>query len=301
MSEFNGAWRVDSQRVPTGSIMIGSRKFQSLLFTKLVFESASGARDHTAQKSRNSDFFSLTFAPSQPLSMRCNGTEFQLAQNQMLFWSSRDDVSFEVEQGCDFANLLFPKRVLEDHLPNFDSSFHRFDKDCASRNLAEAYFTSLAENASMLTDSDESHIETAATSMLLNLLHTHGRLNYSNEKRISTLNDALRIIDRNLKCFDLTPHFIASHLGISVRKLHYLFRGSDYSVMATIRKKRLQKAREDLSNPAAIDHLSITHIAYRWAFSDPAQFCSAFKSEFGESPKRFRQKLMSQSRDLLTP
>ncbi|MEM6580756.1 MAG: hypothetical protein AAF699_05765, partial [Pseudomonadota bacterium] len=44
LSEFNGAWRVDSRRAPTGSIMIGSRGFQNLLFTKLHFESASGAR-----------------------------------------------------------------------------------------------------------------------------------------------------------------------------------------------------------------------------------------------------------------
>lgn len=300
LSEFNGAWRVDSRRAPTGSIMIGSRGFQNLLFTKLHFESASGARDHTARKSGKNDFFSLTFAPSKPLSMRCNGTEFLLAPNQMLFWSSRDDVSFDVKQDCDFANLLFPKRVLEDHLPNFDSSFHRFDKDCASHNLAEAYFTSLAENASMLADSDESHIETAATSMLLNLLHTHGRLNYSNEKRISTLNDALRIIDKNLKCFDLTPQFIADHLGISVRKLHYLFQNSEHSVMTTIRKKRLQKAKEDLANPATMDQLSITHIAYRWAFSDPAQFCSTFKAAFGESPKRFRQRSINNVQNFLT-
>lgn len=293
LSEFNGAWRVDGRKVPTGSVHIGSRRFQNLLFTKLYFESISSARDHTSQTCADTDFFSLTFSPSNAFHLTCNNKRLHLAPNQMLLWSSRDELSFDVNQNCYFANLLFPRQILADQLPSFDSSFHLFDENCPASNLAEAYFASLAKNASLLVNIDDSYIEATATSMLLNLLHTIGRLNYSKQQHLSTFNDALRVIDRNLKHAELTPNFVADELGISVRKLHYLFRSTDHSVMATIRKKRLKKAREDLANPAMIDQLSITHIAYRWAFSDPAYFCNAFKSEFGENPRKFRKRLVS--------
>ena len=45
----------------------------------------------------------------------------------------------------------------------------------------------------------------------------------------------------------------------------------------------------DLANGVLLDRLSITEIAYRWAFADPAQFSRAFRQAYGESPGSFRK------------
>ena len=82
---------------------------------------------------------------------------------------------------------------------------------------------------------------------------------------------------------------IAAEVGVSLRKLHYAFSQTDKTVMGHIRSRRLASARQDLANGVLLDRLSITEIAYRWAFADPAQFSRAFRQAYGESPGSFRK------------
>ena len=80
---------------------------------------------------------------------------------------------------------------------------------------------------------------------------------------------------------------VAAAIGISTRYLHRVFESSEKSVSTHIRAKRLQRAREDLSD----EHLhqkSISAIAIRNGFANQSSFATSFKKEFSVSPRSVR-------------
>jgi AraC-like DNA-binding protein len=93
---------------------------------------------------------------------------------------------------------------------------------------------------------------------------------------------------RNLGRVDLDPDLIASACGISTRYLHELFRDTNQTIGQWIRDQRLDACHAQLRDPA--NRLTVAEIAYRFGFSDHAQFSRAFKGHFGMSPKELRDR-----------
>jgi AraC-like DNA-binding protein len=93
---------------------------------------------------------------------------------------------------------------------------------------------------------------------------------------------------RNLSRVDLDPDLIASACGISTRYLHELFRDTKQTIGQWIRDQRLEACHAQLRDPA--NRLTVTEIAYRFGFSDHAQFSRAFRGHFGMSPKELRDR-----------
>jgi AraC-like DNA-binding protein len=93
---------------------------------------------------------------------------------------------------------------------------------------------------------------------------------------------------RNLGRADLDPDLIARACGISTRYLHELFRDTHQTIGQWIRTQRLDACHAQLGDPA--NRLTVTEIAYRFGFSDHAQFSRAFRSHFGMSPKELRDR-----------
>ncbi|MEV0175779.1 helix-turn-helix domain-containing protein [Streptomyces sp. NPDC050803] len=94
-------------------------------------------------------------------------------------------------------------------------------------------------------------------------------------------------IDHNLADPELRPAALAAHHHISVRTLHQLFRDEPESVATTIRHRRLEHCRADLTNPA-LRHLPIGEIAARWGFRHPADFSRTFRNTYGIPPSELR-------------
>lgn len=93
----------------------------------------------------------------------------------------------------------------------------------------------------------------------------------------------------------LSPALIAAAASISVRHLHRIFAAKGCTVTAWIRERRLERCRTDLADPGLRER-NITDIAFYWGFSDSAHFSHCFKQEFGVSPREFRGKVWSDSR-----
>jgi AraC-like DNA-binding protein len=96
-----------------------------------------------------------------------------------------------------------------------------------------------------------------------------------------------RFIRRNLPNPSLCPELIARSCGISTRYLHELFRASGSSVSRWIREHRLVASERDLRRFGR--KISIAELAYRWGFSDQAQFSRHFKGYFGRTPTESRR------------
>ncbi|MET8957947.1 AraC family transcriptional regulator [Streptomyces sp. NPDC004096] len=106
-----------------------------------------------------------------------------------------------------------------------------------------------------------------------------------------TVEAAKSFIEKNIIIADLSPSMIAQTLGVSLRTLHRSFAETDDSVMALVRRRRLQGAHDELLRTGSA--ISVSEIAARWHFSDASHFIRQFKSSYGASPaaylRRFQQ------------
>lgn len=105
--------------------------------------------------------------------------------------------------------------------------------------------------------------------------------------RAAHLNRIDQFIRANLKNTDLAPDLIAECCGISKRYLHDLFKDVNGTVSQQIRDQRLMAARDRLGS---VGDVSMADVAYRFGFSDQAQFSRLFKAKFSMTPSDFRAK-----------
>lgn len=94
------------------------------------------------------------------------------------------------------------------------------------------------------------------------------------------------LIDRHLTEPELTPHWLARRLGVSLRTLQ-----ADVAVLGTtptalIRTRRLDLARRRLAQrrPAAGRPVTVAEIAYASGFNDISYFNRCFRQAFGCAP-----------------
>jgi AraC-like DNA-binding protein len=86
---------------------------------------------------------------------------------------------------------------------------------------------------------------------------------------------------------ELSPERAASACTISVRYLHELFRDTNQTFGAWVREQRLSAAKLAIEDRA--NNQTIAEIAYRWGFSDQAQFSRLFRAAFGATASDYRQ------------
>ncbi|MEV7968120.1 helix-turn-helix domain-containing protein [Sphaerisporangium sp. NPDC088356] len=98
-------------------------------------------------------------------------------------------------------------------------------------------------------------------------------------------------IERQLGDPHLSPQSISIACQISVRHLHRLFEGEELTVSAWIRRRRLERCRRDLGDPALL-HRPIHALAAHWGLTDPAQFSRIFRAAYGISPSEYRQQAL---------
>lgn len=103
---------------------------------------------------------------------------------------------------------------------------------------------------------------------------------------------ALQLIDGQLQEEGLTPGLLAKQLRLSRRRLYQVFEAQGETVSRCIQARRLARVARDLLSER-LEHQSITHIAFKWGFSDSAHFSRAFKRHFALSPRAFRARAPS--------
>lgn len=91
---------------------------------------------------------------------------------------------------------------------------------------------------------------------------------------------------------ELSPGMIAAAHHISPRYLHMLFRDEGATVASWIRQRRLERSRQELSDPASTSR-PVARIAARWGFSSASHFSHAFKTAYGMPPQEYRQQVLS--------
>ncbi len=98
----------------------------------------------------------------------------------------------------------------------------------------------------------------------------------------------MAFIQQRLDDPELTPQSIAAAHGISLSYLHRLFEDESETVAAFIRRRRLERARFDLADPAQAD-TPVHTVAARWGFARATDFARAFRAAYGIAPGDFRK------------
>ena len=95
-------------------------------------------------------------------------------------------------------------------------------------------------------------------------------------------------IEQHLGDADLSPGMVAAAHHVSVRYLHRLFAAQDTTVAAWIRRRRLERCRRDLADPA-LGAVPVSAVAVRWGLADPAHFSRLFRYAYGLPPAEYRR------------
>jgi len=95
-------------------------------------------------------------------------------------------------------------------------------------------------------------------------------------------------IEEHLRNPELSPSFIARHMGLSDRYLRMIFALSGESPSAYILRRRLEECAAQLRDPRWQNH-SITNIAFSWGFNSAPHFARSFRAKFLLSPREYRQ------------
>lgn len=90
----------------------------------------------------------------------------------------------------------------------------------------------------------------------------------------------------------LSPGMIATAHHISVRTLHRLYEAEGQTIAASIRRRRLERCRQDLLDPGLRDR-PVNAVGARWGFQDAAAFSRAFRATYGVPPGEYRAAQLS--------
>nr|WP_225811170.1 helix-turn-helix domain-containing protein [Streptomyces spinosus] len=103
-------------------------------------------------------------------------------------------------------------------------------------------------------------------------------------------------IDRKLGDPSLSPESIARAHHISVRYLHRLFEGEGITVSRLIQQRRLEACGRELARRGRVTP-TVSAVARRWGFVNPAHFSRAFRAAYGLSPREWRTRHLERGED----
>lgn len=140
-----------------------------------------------------------------------------------------------------------------------------------------------------------SQIEVALESLLLANLAQHrgpkvveGKLpNRTSSTQLSNLKRICRAIELQLSEPLFSLQDLVEKERVSARYVQKLFLGIGTNFTEYLRKRRLERCRLDLADPA-LKHMTILEICNRWGFTDSANFSRAFSREYHVTPREFR-------------
>jgi AraC-like DNA-binding protein len=192
----------------------------------------------------------------------------------------------------DFRSLvlMFPPGLLD--LPTeamAQVTAIRIPGDAGLGQLISPFLVRLADNLEALSGTNGLRLARNALDLVTTLFNGEldAIIDSGKDPHLLLLGRIHDYIETNLGNPDLGPAMIAAGHYISTRHLHDLFQEIGTTVASSIRARRLERCRRDLSDPVLAGR-PVTAIAARWGFVDAAHFSRIFRAAFGDSPTGYR-------------
>lgn len=158
-------------------------------------------------------------------------------------------------------------------------------------DLTSQFLLQLARNVDHYSPAEAARLSTAALEVLATRLAREldvPEWGTPESRRHALLTTIQGFIHQHLGDQRLSPAMIAAAHHISLRSLHQLFHDEGLTVAGWIRRRRLERCRRDLADPALAAR-PIAAIAAAWGFSSAADFSRAFRAVHGLPPSEYRR------------
>lgn len=213
----------------------------------------------------------------------------------LLLWDSVRPAAFTARTALRKQTLLIPRDRFAELFPRPEAVIAGQPVGGHAGLLFRSYLRLLMEDSPHL-DADAA---AAAGNAALELLAAAIRPAYTvspGTLRAATRASVNDYIERHLAEPGLSPRQVAAANCMSVRSLYLLFEKDGDTVSAYIRRRRLARCRADIVRAGAEGSaVPITEIAFRWGFSDMANFSRAFRRQYGQSPSEARRAAAAQA------
>lgn len=283
----HSAWHLDDRTPEDFRGAYEATAINDLRLVQCACDPCSGRRGGHEISSDADAFFGLLLIQRGCEEVTVGARSFYLEAGMGLLWDSTEPIDFRLLSPIRKLTVFIEQSRLLRAAPN---ALERLGKPLDWRHgvgaVASAHIRALADEA-MHIDFDRGP---ATAEMLLHLISANldqpgdAPLN-STQARLLARVDAY--LSARLEDADLGPQSIAAALGISVRSLHLLFSHRNTTVSRCIIERRLERCRSDL---VAKPHASITEIAFSWGFSDMAHFSRAFRRQYNETARDYRNR-----------
>jgi AraC-like DNA-binding protein len=168
----------------------------------------------------------------------------------------------------------------------------RIPGDRGAGALASALTRQLARSVDELPAPEAARLGTAVVDVLTVALA--GRLDRASAvpgaRERTLLHRIYAFVEQQLADPGLSPRRIAAAHHISLRYLHKLFEAEPVTVGGWVRRRRLERCRQDLRDPAQ-RYRPVAAIGAHWGFLSDAHFSRAFRDEYGVPPAEFRTRV----------
>ncbi|MFI0967636.1 helix-turn-helix domain-containing protein [Streptomyces sp. NPDC021080] len=244
--------------------------------------------------------YQLALVTKSSMMMSQNGNDCIAPVGDLVLWdtSRPSDARSPSQAGPgELVVLQLPRASVPLRPRHFDRLLaRRIPGGHAMAAVLTSFMKALLDNGEHCTPAQLNHLGTVAAELAAACLaqqldaeeHLPGEI-----RTQALLRQIHAFIEHNLSDPELTPSVIAAHHNMSVRGLHQFFHGSNESVHARIRRRRLERCRSDLARPDLRAH-PVQAIAARWGFSGPAVFSRSFREAYGLSPTEFRARTVKE-------
>jgi AraC family transcriptional activator of tynA and feaB len=260
------------QALPIGPLLMLSMQAAPLL-------GAVSATEHQGE-----DFYAVLFNLQGHQRIHTAQQQHLLAPGDVFVWHSRCSGEFETTLPQDKIQILVPSAFFERFAPHLvpERGSLRIPAGSAMCTMASTCVQTLWKQREVY---DPAELQNAVEAVFDLLQRTQRPIRAERPSKAALFEQVLAYIELELSDPALGPAVIARRHGCSVRALHALFAAHDTSVAGEIRLRRLEHCRHSLAHT---QEDSISALALRWGFSDPAHFSKLFKATYGISPRHYR-------------
>lgn len=244
----------------------------------------SGTRQRRQISATDDEFLVVLINRSGRETVSQGGVSIDLNPGDAVSWDSARPARFTVWEPLSKRSLVVPRSALDEVGGNgWARSGVVLHAGAPSTQLLTGYLDTLSRNLINLSPSSVAAARNATLELLIGAMRPDAGSPSGASGPV--LRDAMdRFIAKHLLDESLSPAFIASAHGVSVRTVNRIFSASGQTVTDTVRTRRLSRARHELAE----SDKSIAAIASRWGFSDSSHFSRTFKAHYGIPPSEFR-------------
>lgn len=270
---------------------IQGRNLGEISITDVVTEPIYGQRREHNIAQQNEEYYSFISILEGEEFLMQGGNETVLQAGDCALWNTSRPATFSSNTRMRQVSIFVPCSIVERRIPNAaDYCGKSFDGNIGFGALLRSYFQTIPTIYNEIKNDDALCLIEPIIEMFNGALNNQPLGSKTTSYKQKLLTRIQNYIIDNVTDPSLNPKKIADEFNFSLRYLHKIFSEAGKTVANFIRQQRLMNAKVDLDKPTT-NNISITELAFRHGFNDPAHFSKIFRQEFNISPRKYRQRI----------